>query len=49
MNLIPKNSPFGALDSFFSDSFPSVRLLPETQMEVRNIAVEIKEMMKAIR
>lgn len=43
MNLIPKNSPFGPLDSFFSDSFPSFRLLPETQMEVGNIAVDIKE------
>ena len=48
MNLVPKRPAFGSLDSFFNDSFfkdnfPSFRLLPETQMDVGNIAVDIKE------
>jgi len=53
MNLIPKRPGFGALDSFFNDSFfndstfgrnlPAFRLLPESRMDVGNIAVDIKE------
>ena len=48
MNLIPKHPAFGAMDSFFNDDFfkdnlPSFRLLPETRMDVGNIAVDIKE------
>lgn len=53
MNLIPKRSGLGALDTIFNDTFfndsfmrdnlPSFRLLPETRMEVGNIAVDIKE------
>ena len=48
MNLIPKHSSMGVFDSlfndtFFNDKFPSFRLLPETRMDVGNIAVDIKE------
>ena len=43
MNLIPKHSSFGVLDSFFNDNFPSFRLLPESRVDTRNIAVDIKE------
>jgi HSP20 family protein len=43
MNLIPKHSTFGGLDSFFNDNFPSFRLLPEPRMDAGNIAVDIKE------
>lgn len=43
MNLIPKHSTFGVLDSFFNDNFPSFRLLPEARMDPGNIAVDIKE------
>lgn len=57
MSIIPKRSGFGALDTFFNDSFfndafvrdnlPSFRLLPESRMEMGNIAVDIKESDKA--
>lgn len=43
MNLIPRNSPFGALDSFFDDNFPTFRLLPEAKMDVGKLAVDITE------
>ncbi len=48
MNLVPKKSAYTGLDnffndSFFSDNFPSFRLLPETRMDVGSIAVDIKE------
>jgi len=43
MNLVPKHPAFGSLDSFFNDGFPSFRLLPETRMDISNIAVDIKE------
>ncbi len=43
MNLIHKHPSFGALDSFFNDSFPSFRLLPESRFDTGNIAVDIRE------
>lgn len=48
MSNITKQSPFGALDTFFNDSFfqdrlPTFRLLPESRMDTGNIAVDIHE------
>ena len=48
MNKMTRHSPFGAMDSFFNDSFfqdrlPAFRLLPENRVDIGNIAVDIHE------